>query len=662
MFSSKVLSSVFGGCFFFFLLFGLGDGFNKKYSQMIMWYKSKDKNDNSENLACHNYAHNLMMTAEPNAIFMTEGGDNQVFSLLYFSYVEKKRPDIDFYDQKGNVFPRLYGDLMNVFVYDLNIIRALRDFQLYSTGRPVYLTWKRDDIENISAAGLQEIYENTLRKAELNRSFLGKKYDLTTLHKIEQEVDTMVPKATFDMKFKNGDFISQFDFKEKGPWFFKNYGLLYKLVPLRYSILEALKSKKQASYSQIVTYINQILDFPITALELKKQIRLLETEGYISENGSRIFLLKSKKDPFNKDYWKSYQKDFTNVANANQWDYLTREIFYNYFVHEANDLLQKKNLLVLEKPALFDNLILPLENQIETLYESACHYAHDVKSAFYFYARFTLDQGNLKKATSLFSNCANVDYNFFDPYITISRLYLQESLSSPLEEEQKYLLIAQENIQEAKKIYQKRARVQASLKNIEKERNYQTIKALDQQISNLIQFPRKFLKQLIKNAKQGRVKDLEALFIAYQKRADFFKANKIINQILQKNPFNIYYTLMAYNFFTQYDISRAITFLEKVIANYSFYKGKKPSIFDFQERCASDYLRQAENSLSTQDYKQALYFYRRSLHYMNLFKEFTFDQRTNPSFRKRIITIERTERLVENRIKRIESLLSEKKL
>ncbi len=662
MFSSKVLSSVLGGCFFFFLLFGLGDGFNKKYSQMIMWYKSKDKNDNSKNWACHNYAHNLMMTAEPNAIFMTEGGDNQVFSLLYFSYVEKKRPDIDFYDQKGNVFPRLYGDLMNVFFYDLEIIRALRDFQLYSTARPVYLTWKRDGIEKISSIGLQKIYENTAKKAQLNRSFVGKKYDLTTLDKIEQEVDTMVPKATFDMRFKNGDLISQFDMKEKGPWFFKNYGLLYKLVPLRYSILEALKNKKQASYFQIVTYINQVFDFPITVLELTKQVKLLEAEGYISENGSQVFLLKSRKDPFNENYWQLYKKDFTNVANANQWDYLTREIFYNYFINEASDLLEKKKILALEKSTLLGDLVLTLDKQIETLYQSACHYAHNVKSAFYFYARFALDQGNLKKSTSLFSNCANVDYNFYDPYLTISKLYLQKSLSSPLEDEQKYLLIAQENVQEAKKIYQTKAKVQGTLKNIEEEKKYQAIKALDQQISNFIQIPRKSLNQLIKNAKQGEIKDLETLFIAYQKRADFFQANKTINQILQKKPFNIHYTLMAYNFFIQYDTLRGIAFLEKVVANYDFYKGKKPSIFDFQERCASDYLKQAESSLNNQNYKQALYFYRRSLYYMNLFKQFTFDQKTNPSLRKRIITIERTERLVEDRIKKIESLLSEKKL
>ncbi|HOG64593.1 MAG TPA: hypothetical protein PLD82_04060, partial [Spirochaetota bacterium] len=42
-----------------------------------------ESNDNHKNYANHNYGKNLMNTLEPNSVFMTEGGDNQVFTSAY---------------------------------------------------------------------------------------------------------------------------------------------------------------------------------------------------------------------------------------------------------------------------------------------------------------------------------------------------------------------------------------------------------------------------------------------------------------------------------------------------------------------------------------------------------------------------------------------------
>ena len=67
-------------------------------------------NDNHKNYANHNYGKNLMNTLEPNSVFMTEGGDNQVFTSAYNQMAMQLRPDVRIYDQKGNVFYRIYGD------------------------------------------------------------------------------------------------------------------------------------------------------------------------------------------------------------------------------------------------------------------------------------------------------------------------------------------------------------------------------------------------------------------------------------------------------------------------------------------------------------------------------------------------------------------------
>src|SRR5208337_3187566 len=111
---------------------------------------------------------NLMVSTEENSIFMTEGGDNQVFGTLYFTYAEKLRPDLTPFDQKGNIFPKIYGDMryisdaetlprrMNLVdshlfqseepFYDNPRSSADPYFIPYWQGkRPVYLLWQRPD-------------------------------------------------------------------------------------------------------------------------------------------------------------------------------------------------------------------------------------------------------------------------------------------------------------------------------------------------------------------------------------------------------------------------------------------------------------------------------------------------------------------------------------
>lgn len=88
-----------------------------------------------------NYGQNLLKTLEHNSILFTEGGDNQVFSLLYHTYVEHLRPDVNVYDQKGNVF-LLYGDMMRMTPQQLKESQITKDYEKISTGRPIYYTWK----------------------------------------------------------------------------------------------------------------------------------------------------------------------------------------------------------------------------------------------------------------------------------------------------------------------------------------------------------------------------------------------------------------------------------------------------------------------------------------------------------------------------------------
>ncbi len=114
-------------------------------------FKSNNHHNNSMN---YNYGKNLLKTTEYRSILFTEGGDNQVFSLLYLNYIEYLRPDLNdpyarddelskkgIFDQKGNVF-LLYGDMMGMTVKQLRESLVTNDYGRISTGRPIYYTWK----------------------------------------------------------------------------------------------------------------------------------------------------------------------------------------------------------------------------------------------------------------------------------------------------------------------------------------------------------------------------------------------------------------------------------------------------------------------------------------------------------------------------------------
>ncbi len=100
-----------------------------------------DANNVRHAWANDNYGKNLLKTLEYKSILFTEGGDNQVFSLLYHTYVEHLRPDVNIYDQKGNVF-LLYGDMMHMTPQQVRNAQVEKDHEKYLTGRPIYYTWK----------------------------------------------------------------------------------------------------------------------------------------------------------------------------------------------------------------------------------------------------------------------------------------------------------------------------------------------------------------------------------------------------------------------------------------------------------------------------------------------------------------------------------------
>ena len=109
---------------------------------LLPFHANFKENNLRHNKANDNYGLNLLMGLDKDAILFTEGGDNQVFSLLYHHLVEHLRPDVKIWDQKGNVFEGLYGNLMRITSQQLKENQITGDYSQWKTGRPIYYTWK----------------------------------------------------------------------------------------------------------------------------------------------------------------------------------------------------------------------------------------------------------------------------------------------------------------------------------------------------------------------------------------------------------------------------------------------------------------------------------------------------------------------------------------
>lgn len=291
-------------------------------------------NDNHLNRTNFNYGKNLLTTLEPNSIFMTEGGDNQVFTSAYNQMAEFKRPDVTIYDQKGNVFYRIYGDFRYLSGREVNIKRNLVDFEIFRRGRPVYLTWRRRP--NISVCG-----DLFLRRYGILYKVMPLKY------KILLELDARIEMNLGDVHkliksyYQSKSIMAQHRKNKKELEYFakvfKNKYVQYKNYNKKFLFIDKSEIKRlHSSLKPYYKFINNALTRKVNINFTGKLLAGLQKEGYIKLRGNKVLFVKDLPKPLNVTYWKKYQFDYAKAKNSHKWDYLTREIITNYNFYFAS--------------------------------------------------------------------------------------------------------------------------------------------------------------------------------------------------------------------------------------------------------------------------------------------------------------------------------------
>ncbi len=399
---------------------------------MVTFTTNFRRNNESNNWSNHDYSYNMMNTLPPNAILATEGGDNQVFGLAYYTMVERMRPDIKVYDQKGNVFERIYGNLMKVNYTWIDDISDEVDKTFIESGRPYYTTWKRDRLGKI------------------------------------------------------------------GDYYFKKYGLLYRVQPIRYALVDELSLLQTMTIGECQALASSLLQRGYSYANLSRDINMLvegklvsvELEKPLYEANDSISFVAMYKQPYenlktSEDYWNMYTIRGENSERVN-WDYLTREIFVNYAsskIEEYND--QINNYYVLLSRDVNESQVSEITRNIDILEERRAlqfdtmeYLGRDMPYVYYRLASEQSDRGNYDAAIERYRDMLKSDPHAYQAYINIAFSYefIARSDDTSVSDELRYLNMAIEELEKAREIFFRgKGTTESSLQN---NSSYQQILSL----------------------------------------------------------------------------------------------------------------------------------------------------------------------------------------
>ena len=298
-------------------------------------------NDNHLNWLNHDYGKNLMASTEMNSLLMTEGGDNQVFSTLYFTYAEKVRPDLTPYDQKGNIFKRIYWDMRYVTPQILSKRQQLVDSHLFSGEEPFYPD--RSGAEGLKG---QEFYKFFWQQPYFIPYWMGKRPVYLTWKR---------PKPW-----------------TLGDYYYKRYGIMYKVQDIAYSLVDHLELMKRLSVADAQKYYSGMLHRQVPMNYTLQKIKQMQKEGWLKIRGNNVDFVKMYPSPHPDNYLKHFLLRWHDIPNAKYWDYLTREIMINYDYQLGNVYLNKvRELRELKKSETRPAIIREINNRIKQNWQQA---------------------------------------------------------------------------------------------------------------------------------------------------------------------------------------------------------------------------------------------------------------------------------------------------
>ena len=438
------------------------------------------RNNNSKDFSNHDYSYNMMNSLPDNAIFATEGGDNQVFGLVYYTMVERRRPDLKIYDQKGNVFERIYGNLMKTDGRWLGDISDAVDKDFIEAGRPYYMAWRRD--------GLQRL----------------------------------------------------------GDYYFKAYGLVFKVQPIKYALVDELEFFKVLTINDYKEIAKEHLKRDYEDSKIASDIKSLLDEGLISVQRKNLYngneeieFVKMYELPFpelktEEDYWATYVMQGTD-EEISHYDFLTREIFissyslakidmYNRKIRTYNKLLEyignnneARNGITKNEANEKIEELKKLKREEE---DKMLKIGFDMSNVYFAVGNQAIIDGNYERAAIMYEELIKLEKLIYPAYFNLaaSYEYLARSKETPYEKEAEYLNKAKEVLERAEKTFHRGRDIGDAAR--EQNQTYQQIKQFIQRIEAQLRTPKSQVEAMKEQAA------IENSFESYSAYANYVYQNR----------------------------------------------------------------------------------------------------------------------------------------
>lgn len=438
------------------------------------------RNNNSKDFSNHDYSYNMMNSLPDNAVFATEGGDNQVFGLVYYTMVERRRPDLKIYDQKGNVFERIYGNLMKIDGRWLGDISDAVDKDFIESGRPYYMAWRREGLYRL------------------------------------------------------------------GDYYFKAYGLVFKVQPIKYALIDELEFFKVLTVNDYKDIAKEHLKRDYENNKIAADLNALLDEGLISaprkniyDGNEKITFIKMYDLPFpelktEEDYWSRYVMQGTPEELSN-YDFLTREIFVSsYSLAKIN--LYNRRIKTYQKLLNFMGSGNTAENGItreqankkieefkdlkKLEEDKMLNIGFDMSNVYFAVGNQAIMDGNYERAALMFEELIKLEKLIYPAYFNLaaSYEYLARSEDTPYDKEAEYLNKAKDVLAKAEKTFHRGK----DMGNTAREQNqtYQQIKQFMARIDSQL----KTTRQQADNIKAQAMR--EDNFESYSSYANYIYQNR----------------------------------------------------------------------------------------------------------------------------------------
>jgi hypothetical protein len=267
-----------------------------------------------------NYGKNMLQTMADDSFLITEGGDNQVFSLQVLLQIEKMRPDITVYDQKGNIFDEIYGNTKDVDQDRLFNNRVLADKQLITEKTPpsniiikqfidkktaqrkrnglVYYTWmdfnRLNEINKLLKKGnkpeveykpigiLYQIVEKAKPlQGPWDEDKIWEKYDLNPDSQICLKFPYMIREILANYEFQRGDYyMAKQDVQAAMKSYLEAGRIGYDMVPVKFNISILINNTILQSTKLSPEQIKNYKDLALKELETAEKIESSIYEYY----------------------------------------------------------------------------------------------------------------------------------------------------------------------------------------------------------------------------------------------------------------------------------------------------------------------------------------------------------------------------------------------